>query len=131
MLRKCSGDDEVNEKQQKITEIYNNIYHNAMQCSPNEALENYEDLKLIEKNMVLDAKKAKMVYKNRETYEKRERGRTAKKDDINKCEKGSFDRFGIIRERCGIDLYLVCYEDTGKICNGRGHVCSLLTEEQS
>lgn len=112
-------DMEIKPKVQLITEMYNKTYHSSIKCTPCEALENYMDVDIQEKNR--ENKKMKIKIYKKEKYTRGEDVRVCQRDNIHKYEKGRFLREGKIVEECENGAWLIKMKDSGKIVKKRSN----------
>lgn len=119
LLRKVDGN--IYERVRKVTKTYNNSYHKSIKCGPGEAMRNFKDFGLIDANSGTKFIKRKRSCTNKEVFEVGERARVAKHDNIDKYEKGRFNKCGIVEELCRNGAYLVRFEESGRIVKRRGH----------
>jgi rubrerythrin len=103
-----------------IEEKYNNTYHNAIKCTPREAVKDISGIARLENG-------PEGTYKKRFKQQKREKFRQGQQVKIAKLEnlqgaskeyKGRFIENGVVIEECGNDTYLVKKVD-GKIMKKR------------
>jgi hypothetical protein len=99
---------------------YNNSYHAGLECTPFEASRDETGHVMIE-NGPEGFYSRRFVARKREKFYKGQRVRVAKKENLSGCskyEKGRFLGYGVIKEVCGGDSYLVSLEN-GRIVKKR------------
>lgn len=129
-IYKTKGEN-FNDVIDKVLSSYNNTYHSAIRCTPQQALSCFEKYKVLENNMYNPRnKKKKMIgrgkynlNKDRKSHQFRvnDRVRISQNENISKEMRGRFLRTGVIQGILGEESYLIKYDDSGKYARKREH----------